>query len=88
MFKYVKGFDRIQFVNPPKFLTNHTRGHVYKFEGDKLVMKGETHPGREFYFLNRVESTWNSLSAEVLEATSVNDFKNKIDKMDMFQFGH
>jgi hypothetical protein len=31
MFKYVKGFDTLKFVDPPKFLNNKTRSHKYNF---------------------------------------------------------
>ena len=84
MFKYVKGFDKLQFVDPPKFLTNNTRGHKYKFIGDK---PNKIHRARSSFFLNRFASDWNKLPKSVLEAISVDDFKNRIDKLDQFQVG-
>ena len=39
MFKYVKGFDKINFVTPPKFLKTVTRGHMFKYHGDDLIVR-------------------------------------------------
>ena len=35
---------------------------------------------RKYFFTNRVTCTWNSLPDSVIEASSVNSFKNRIDK--------
>ena len=86
MFKYVKGFDKINFVTPPKFLKTVTRGHMFKYHGDDLNRK--SHKSRSTYFLNRVKPYWNKLPAEALEATSINGFKNVIDKLKLFQPGY
>jgi hypothetical protein len=85
MYKYAKGIDRIQFVNPPVFRKNITRSHGFQFDGvDRVSM---LHRARKYYFLNRVVNDWNKLPPEVLEATSVDDFKKKLDKLDQFKFG-
>ena len=34
---------------------------------------------RKRYFVNRIIKKWNSLPSNVVEATSINDFKNKFD---------
>ena len=86
MFKYVKGFDKINFVTPPEFLKTITRGHMFKYHGDDLNRK--SHKSRSTYFLNRVKPYWNKLPAEALEATSINGFKNVIDKLKLFQPGY
>ena len=36
--------------------------------------------GRKYFFSHRVVNHWNSLTLEVKNASSVNDFKNKLDK--------
>jgi hypothetical protein len=73
MYKYAKGIDRIQFVNPPVFRENITRSHGFQFDGvDRVSM---LHRARKYYFLNRVVNDRNKLPPEVLEATSVDDFK-------------
>jgi hypothetical protein len=85
MYKYAKGIDRIQFVNPPVFRKNITRSHGFQFDGvDRVSM---LHRARKYYFLNRVVNDWNKLPSEVLEATSVDEFKKKLDKLDQFKFG-
>ena len=84
MYKYVKGIDRIQFVNPPVFRNNITRSHGLQFEGDRVF---KLHQARKNYFLNRVNKDWNELPLEVLSATSVDDFKKKLDRLKQFQFG-
>ena len=86
MFKYVKGFDKINFVTPPEFLKTITRGHMFKYHGDDLNRK--SHKSRSTYFLNRVKPFWNKLPTEALEATSINGFKNVIDKLKLFQPGY
>ena len=53
---------------------HRTRGHTLKLE------KTFAHLDiRKFFFSNRVVDTWNSLSEEVVNAPSVNAFKNKLD---------
>jgi hypothetical protein len=60
-------------VNPPVFRENITRSHGFQFDGvDRVSM---LHRARKYYFLNRVVNDWNKLPPEVLEATSVDDFK-------------
>ena len=34
---------------------------------------------RKKYFANRMIKKWNSLPSNIVEATSINDFKNKFD---------
>ena len=82
MFKYVKGIDRINFVNPPVFLKTSTRGHQFKYHREDLNCK--SHKSRSNYFLNRVWSDWNRLPEKALEVTTVNEFKNYIDKLEQF----
>jgi hypothetical protein len=84
MYKYVKGIDRIQFVNQPVFRNNITRSHGLQFEGDRVF---KLHQARKNCFLNRVNKDWNELPLEVLSATSVDDFKKKLDRLKQFQFG-
>jgi len=42
---------------------------------------------RKFSFSQRVVQEWNKLSQDVVEATSVNQFKNRLDKF-WQRFGH
>ena len=52
-----------------------TRGHDFKLKKPpfKTII-------RQLFFNNRVVNNWNSLSFDVVNATSINSFKNKLDK--------
>jgi len=61
-----------------KFVTypgTHTRGNKLKIYQDHVHYNH-----RKYFFTNRVTFTWNSLPDSVIEASSVNSFKNRIDK--------
>ena len=53
-----------------------TRGHQLK-----LKKKRATHVSRNKFFSNRVVNLRNSLPKEVIEATTTNAFKNRLDKV-------
>ena len=55
--------------------TKITRGHNYK-----LVKKQSRLDVRKYSFSPRTISVWNNLSTDCVHASSVNIFKNKIDK--------
>ena len=52
-----------------------TRGHNYK-----LVKKQSRLDIRKYSFSQRTINVWNNLSTDCVHASSVNMFKNKIDK--------
>ena len=56
---------------------NHygVRGHEKKLSKDKSRLDA-----RKFFFSQRVVNSWNSLPAEVVNAESVNGFKNAYDR--------
>lgn len=58
-------------------LSNHkrTRGHVYKLSKNRSRLEI-----RKNFFSQRVVNKWNGLPDEVVNATSVNSFKNLYDK--------
>ena len=55
--------------------THITRGHNYT-----LVKKQSRLDVRKFSFSQRTINVWNNLSTDCVHASSVNMFKNKIDK--------
>ena len=78
VFKILKGFyDSSAMV---KFDVNtapvvHTRGNKLK------IFQHHVHYNlRKYFFSNRVVTTWNSLPDTVIEAETVNSFKNRLDK--------
>ena len=46
MFGYFKGFDRINFLNPPKLSSSRTRGLIFKLEKESIAIIQE-----EIFFL-------------------------------------
>ena len=76
VFKIVRGFSRVD----SKYFFNfcnirRTRGHSYKMNKDRSRLDI-----RKFFFSQRVVNKWNSLPVDVVEALSVNSFKNRYDK--------
>ncbi|KAJ3640527.1 hypothetical protein Zmor_003820 [Zophobas morio] len=55
--------------------TNQLRGHVYKLKKQSFRTIV-----RRFFFPNRVFDEWNNLDSEIVNVTSVNMFKNKLDQ--------
>ena len=55
-------------------IDTRTRGHI-----KKLVVKRCHYDVRKYSFCIRVVNIWNSLLNEVISATSVNSFKNRLD---------
>ena len=56
--------------------SDKTRGHKFK------LTKFHTNSKRfRYFFTNRVITNWNSLTEDVVSASSLNMFKNKIDKV-------
>ena len=45
----------------------------------KLVKNHVRYDMRKYFFTCRIINLWNSLPAHVVHASSVNDFKNKLD---------
>ena len=80
MFKICKGLSKIrseelfQFDNRGK--GKGTRGHSFK-----LIKVRCTRDSRKHFFSNRVINRWNQLDQEAVDATSINAFKNKLDKL-------
>jgi ribonucleases P/MRP protein subunit RPP40 len=75
-FKFMKGFDRVDYN---KFFTlnstNRTRGHSLKLGKSRSRLDI-----RRNFFSQRVVDSWNRLPQNVIDATSVNSFKNNLDK--------
>ena len=76
MFKILHGYANIDsniFFEIKK--SKITRGHNFT-----LVKKQRRLDVRKFSFSQRTINVWNILSAECVHASSVNVFKNRIDK--------
>ena len=76
VFKMIRGIDKIDYRNFFEIRnSNLTRGH-----NCKLVKKRSRLELRRNFFSQRVVNTWNGLPQSVIDAESVNSFKNKLDK--------
>ena len=76
VFKMIKGFDNVDYKNFFQLVDNSkTRGHRYK-----IVKVRARLDIRNKFFSQRVVNSWNQLPAEVVEADSINSFKNRLDR--------
>lgn len=77
-FKFLKGVDRVDYN---RFFTlnigNKTRGHSLKLGKSRSRLDI-----RKNFFSQRVVNSWNKLPQGVIDAKSVNCFKNRLDKLD------
>ena len=76
MFKILNGYENIDTNIIFEIKDNKiTRGHNFM-----LVKKPSRLGVRKFSFFQRYINVWNKLSTECVHASSVNMFKNRIDK--------
>ena len=76
VFKMVKGISKVDYTTFFELAKNNrTRGHAYK-----LVKLRSRIDIRKNFFSQRVINGWNKLPAWVVEAQTVNSFKNRYDK--------
>ena len=64
----------------------HTRGHSLKLTKSRSNINTHAH-----FFTQRIVNTWNNLNEETVNATSVNSFKNNLDREwsdKAFKFNH
>ena len=64
-----------------KLITLVSDDNPTRSNGFKLTKKHTNHKSFQSFFTNRIINPWNSLPAEVVNAKSVNLFKNNIDKI-------
>ena len=74
VFKMVKGLSGLNFEDFFQYaVQRNTRGHRFK------LFKPRSGPKRFVFFSQRVINVWNDLSESVVEAESLNAFKNRLD---------
>ena len=76
VFKLMKGFDNINYREFFQ-LADHSRTRGHRFKITKVMSRLEI---RRNFFSQRVVNKWNELPLCVVEAESVNAFKNRLDK--------
>ena len=83
VFKMLKGFEKIDYRTFFMISTEgKTRGHTLK-----LVKKRSNVDLRKYFFSQRVINNWNRLPQEVVDAQTINCFKNRLDKFDKYCVG-
>jgi len=55
--------------------TEYTRGHQHK-----LLKKSVRYDIRKYYFTERIVNMWNSLRDAVVNSSTINQFKNRLDR--------
>lgn len=84
-YKFVHGLEDIKWVNELRHLnmdgyTGPTlRRHKYHFYRESKACSA-----REEYFVNRVIPLWNGLPEDVVDATSLDSFKARLDRLSTF----
>ena len=82
IFRYFKGFDRMNFENPPRISTSKTWGQIDKFKLDKEYSVQNSR--RNFHFCRALDG-WNSLPTNVIYYNTVVEFKKCINSPGIFQ---
>jgi len=77
VFRIVKGFDLLNIEN--FFELDDGGGHALRGHKWKLKVKRSRLQLRKCFFSQRVISLWNSLPGHVVDASSVNSFKKRLD---------
>ena len=75
LFKILNGIENIDAQTMFTFATSQTRGHTKKLYKPRCV-KGF----RQHSFCIRTIDPWNSLPQDVIDSSTVNEFKTKLDK--------
>ena len=88
MFKLVKNIDEINLHNQIQYFNENVRvrGHNLKIHRELVNTQNNCKYNtiRHNFFTNRVANDWNVLTKETINSTSVNQFKNHIDKQFKF----
>jgi len=79
MYKIQRGHDQVQW---PSFVQQKHGDRRYALRGHNETIRREktSNTTRHNFFMNRVSRDWNKLPAEVISATSINLFKERLDK--------
>jgi len=78
VFRIVKGFDTVDFG--AFFELDNGGGHALRGHNWKLKVNRCRLQVRRCFFSQKIISTWNKLPASVVEASSVNSFKKRLEQ--------
>ena len=74
-FKILKDYDKVDSKLFFDLRQGNSRGHSYK-----IFKKSVRSDVRKYFFSQRVVDTWNRLPSGVVDSTSIESFKNNLDK--------
>ena len=79
VYKVLQGHDRVKAEG---FLELETGQHVDRTRGHSLRLKKPRHQTykRNMFFSSRVIDQWNRLPEDIVKGSSINSFKNQIDR--------
>jgi len=80
MIEVFKLLEGIENVDCNQFFSPATSCYALRGHDRKLVKTRSRLDARKFFFSQRVVNDWNSLPVSVVQASSVNVFKNAYDK--------
>ena len=78
-FKIMTGKEQ---VDSEQFFQKSNTSHNLRGHSMKIMVKRCRTDIRKFFFSQRVVQHWNGLPQQIVDATSVNSFKNHLDKHD------
>ena len=78
LFKAAKGFERINWLNDP-FQKTNTSKRRHPLQISREIVKNSNI--RHNFLPNRASSTWNSLPLNCTHSSTLNQFKNRLDKL-------
>ena len=74
-FKILNNYYNLSFTPFQLATDDRTRGHNFKLKKQRVF-----HERRKSFFTVRVVNNWNQLPSHIVNATSLNNFKNLLDK--------
>ena len=81
-YQIIHGFDQLNWIYSQQAASisicgpaGAIRGHPYRLEQELNKDCNK----RKFFFMNRIAAVWNSLPLSILEASTINSFKRKLD---------
>ena len=75
-YKYMHGINKVKTDFLPLSQDKRTRGHTLKLKKVRSITNR-----RKMFYSQRVVEDWNSLPEEVVDAPTLNCFKNRLDKL-------
>ena len=83
VFKIIKGIDKVDYRQFFE-ITDSNRSHKTRGHNLKIIKVGCKSDIRKHFFSQRVVNAWNGLTQFVVDADTIDSFKNRLDKFDRY----